>query len=135
MTKWKNPIFSETFTLTKQTSSALIRTLLCHAALNEELLVEGYRYILTSRFWSDPLERRFGQCRQMSGGKFLVGLRNVTHSEKITKLKILLKEDINALTEDIFLKKDEEEKLQFFFFLYIYNFRKSNKGNHCLVWR
>ena len=55
----------------------------------------------------------------MSGGKFLVGLRNVTHSEKITKLKILLKEDINALTEDIFLKKDEEEKLQFFFFIYI----------------
>ena len=35
--KWQNekiPCF-ETFTLTKQTSSALIRTLLCHAALIE----------------------------------------------------------------------------------------------------
>ena len=68
----KIPCF-ETFTLTKQTSSTLIRTLLCHAALIEELLDEGYRYILTSSFQSDPLERRFEQYRQMSGGRFLVG--------------------------------------------------------------
>ena len=52
----------------------------------------------------------------MSGGRFLVGLRDVTHSEKIIRLKSLLKGDVNALTEDIFLKKDEEEKLQFFLF-------------------
>ena len=32
------------------------------------------------------------------------------------KLKCLLKEDNNALTDDIFLKKDEEEKLQIFLF-------------------
>ena len=32
------------------------------------------------------------------------------------KLKSLLKGDINPLTEDIFLKKDEEEKLQNFLF-------------------
>ena len=35
---------------------------------------------------------------------------------KIIKLKSLLKGDINALTEDIFLKKDEEEELQSFLF-------------------
>ena len=116
--KWQNAKipYSETFTLTKQTSPALIRTILCHAALIEELLDEGYRYILTSRFQSDPLERRFGQYRQISGGRFLVGLRDVTHSEKIMKLKNLLKGNINAPTEDIFLKKDEEEKLQIFLF-------------------
>ena len=51
----------------------------------------------------------------MSEGRFLVGLRDVTHSEKIMKLRSLLKGDINALTEDIFLKKDEE-KLQNFLF-------------------
>ena len=85
----KIPCF-ETFTLTKKTSSALIRTFLCHAALIEELSDEGYR-ILTSRFQSDPLERRFGQYRQMSGGRFLVGLRDVTHSQKTTKLKKLTK--------------------------------------------
>ena len=111
--KWQNekiPCF-ETFTLANQTSSALITTLLCNAALIEELLDEGYRYILTY-FKSDPLERRFGQFRQMSGGRFLVGLRDVTHSKKIIKLKSLLKGYINALTEDIFLKKDEEGKLE-----------------------
>ena len=98
VTKWQNekiPCF-EKFTLTKQTSSALIRTFLCHAALIKELLDEGYRYILTSRFQSDPLERRFGQYRQMSGGRFLVGLRVATHSEKIMKLKSLLKGDIKS---------------------------------------
>ena len=52
----------------------------------------------------------------MSGGRLLVGLRDVTHSEKIVKLKSLLKGDINALTEDIFIKKDEEEKLGNFLF-------------------
>ena len=86
--KWQNekiPCF-ETFTLTKQTSSALIRTLLCYAALIVELLDEGYRCILTSRFQSDLLERRFGQYRQMNGGRFLVGLRDVTYPEKVLKL-------------------------------------------------
>ena len=50
--KWQNekiPCF-ETFTLTKQTSSALTRTFFCRTALIEGLLFEGYRYILTSRF-------------------------------------------------------------------------------------
>ena len=52
LAKWQNekiPCF-ETFTLTKQTSSALTRTFFCRTALIEELLSEGYRYILTSRF-------------------------------------------------------------------------------------
>ena len=40
----------EKFTLTAQTSSALVRTLLCLASLIEELLGEGYDFVLTSRF-------------------------------------------------------------------------------------
>ena len=85
----------EKFTLTAQTSSALVRTLLCLASLIENLLGEGYDFVLTSRFQSDPLERRFGQYRQMSGGRFLVGLRGVTSSEKIITIKSLLKEDLD----------------------------------------
>ena len=46
---------SERFTMTSYTSDALHRTLLCHAALIEDLLSEGYRYVLTSRFQSVPL--------------------------------------------------------------------------------
>ena len=48
--------------------------------------------------------------------KILVDLRDFTQSEKVMKLKSLLKGDINALTEDIFLKKDVGEKLQNFLF-------------------
>ena len=43
---------------------------------------------MTSRFQSDPLERRFGQYRLMSGGRFLVGLREATSSGKVIKLDI-----------------------------------------------
>ena len=49
---------------------------------------------MKSRFQSDPFERRFDQYRQMSGRRFLVGLREVTSSEKI-KLKTLLKDEID----------------------------------------
>ena len=82
---------SQKFTLSPQTSKALIRTLRCQAQLIEELLEDGYEYVLTARFQSDPLERRFGQYRQMSGGRFLVSLKDTVHSEKILKIKSLLK--------------------------------------------
>ena len=84
----------EEFTLSAQTAAALIRTLNCHASLIEDLLNDGYNFVLTGRFQSEPLERRFGQYRQMSGGKFLVGLKDVTISEKIIKIKIIVKESI-----------------------------------------
>ena len=85
----------EKFTLTSQTASAFVRTLKYHALLREDLLAEGYDFIMTSRFQSDPLEKRFGQFQQMSGGRFLVGLREATSSGKIIKLKTLLKNDIS----------------------------------------
>ena len=47
------------FTLTAQTGSALVRTLLCYVSLLEDLLGEGYHFVLTSRFQSDTPERRF----------------------------------------------------------------------------
>ena len=92
---------SEKFTLTKQTCSALVTTLRATAALTEELLSEGFEYVLLAKFQSDPLERRFSRYRQMSGGRFLVSLREVVNSEKIILLKSLLKENINFQSEDI----------------------------------
>ena len=85
----------EQFTFSLSTAKALIRTLRCQASLIEDLLDDGYDFILTSRFQSDPLERRFGQYRQMSGGHFLVGLKDTICSEKKLKIKCLLKEDID----------------------------------------
>ena len=48
--------------------------------LIDELLNDGYDYILTARLQSDPIERRFSQYRQMSGGRFLVSLREVRNT-------------------------------------------------------
>ena len=57
----------------------------------KDLLEEGAEYILTSKFQSDPIERRFSQYRFMSGGRFLVSLREVCTSEKILRCRTLLK--------------------------------------------
>ena len=51
--------------------------------------------------------RRFGQYQQMSGGRFLVGLREAILSEKIIKLKTLLKDDINITIMDSNVEHDE----------------------------
>ena len=89
----------ENFQLSDQTNSALQRTLRCHAALIEDLLeIDGYKSVLTARFQSDPLEKRYGQYRQMSGGRFLVSLKETMCCENILKMKSILKEglDVNA---------------------------------------
>ena len=62
------------FCLTKQTSKAIVITLRGQAMLMQELLDEGYEFIFTHIFQSDPLENRFSQYQQMSGGRFLVSL-------------------------------------------------------------
>lgn len=99
----------ERFTLTEQTGSALKRTLRCTASLIEDLLAEEYNYVLTSRFQSDPLERRYSQYRQMSGGRFLVGLKEVNTAEKILKIRSLLKEGINFWEEDLYADNNKSE--------------------------
>ena len=88
------------FTLTSKTSYALVLTLRAQSGLIKELLSEGYDFVMTSRLQSDPIERRFSQYRQMSGGKFLVSLREVTNSERIIRCRSLVKADINFWKED-----------------------------------
>ena len=92
------------FTLSKQTSKAIMTSLKAQSMLIQDLLNEGYQYVLSSRFQSDPLERHFGKYRQMNGGNFLVSLREVNNSEKILKLRSLIKEDIDIFESDIFFK-------------------------------
>ena len=83
------------FPLTKQTSHALVTSLKATSCLLSELLNEGYKYVLTAIFQSDPLERQFSKYRQMSGGRFLVSLREVTNSDKMLKISSFVKENIN----------------------------------------
>ena len=106
MAKKKRITNCEKFTLTSQTSSALVRTLLCLASLIEDLIEEEYDFLSTSRFQSDPLERQFGQYRKMSGGKFLVKLRDVTSSEKT--IKSLFKEDLDMDNVKVDNTNDDE---------------------------
>ena len=49
----------EHFTLYLLTAKILIQTLRCQANLIDDLFDDGYDFILTARFQSDPLERRF----------------------------------------------------------------------------
>ena len=81
------------FTLSKQTSSALITALRSQALL----IGEGYLYVLTSQLQIDPIERRFLKCRQMSSGRFQTNLLKVQHSEIILACWPLIKENENFL--------------------------------------
>ena len=83
------------FNFSKQTSNALIKTLRAKALLVEELLEEGFEYVIMSKLQSDPIERRFSQYRQLSGGNFLISLKEVKDSEKILLCQTLIKENIN----------------------------------------
>ena len=59
--------------------------------------------MLTAPFQSDLLEKRFGQYRQMSRGRFLVGFKDIICSENILKIQSLLKVDTDT---------DEEIKIR-----------------------
>ena len=66
------------------------------AALIDELLdTEQYSYFIPRKLQSDPLENRFSQYRQMSGGRFLVSLVEVNHFERILSCRALLKENVD----------------------------------------
>ena len=69
--------------------------------LIDELLKDGYNFIPIARLQSDPIERRFWQYRQMSGGRFLVSLREVLNTERILSCRSLIKNDINFWKEDL----------------------------------
>ena len=62
------------------------------ADLIDELIDDGYEFV-TARFQSDFIERRFSQYLQMSGGRFLVSLREVLNSERILICTALIKEN------------------------------------------
>ena len=99
------------FSLTPQTSHALVTTLRCTASLIEDLLQEGYLYVLTARFQTDPLERRFSRYRQMSGGRFLIGLRELESSERILSISSLIKEGVDFWNEDVRPSDDQTEAI------------------------
>ena len=103
------------FSLTTATGKAIVTTLRAEACLIEDLFSEGYRYVLTVRFQSDALERRFSRYRQMNGGNFLVSLREVQSSEKILLLCSMVKEGINFWEDDsgVYKEMDQDSLMNF----------------------
>ena len=100
------------FTLSKQITDALIVTLQCTASMIEDLLRDNFIYVLTARLQTDPLELRFSKYRQMSGGRFLVGLREVSTSECILATNCLLKANVSVWSEDIRPNKNDSAAMQ-----------------------
>ena len=92
--QWKS---SQTLGLTNQTFDALILTCRSIADLCDDLFSDGYEYIMTERFQTDPLERRFSQYRQMSDDRFLISLKEVLKSESIIQVKTILKNTLESV--------------------------------------
>ena len=99
--------------LTIQTFEALINTNSAIADLSNDLIRNGFHYILTGRLQTDPLERRFSQYLQMSGGRFLVSLTEILRSEKIITHQILLKRDIDYSELTVSLTDDKNLTLEY----------------------
>ena len=95
--RWNN-VKNNCGKLTKETFGALMHTM--HALLEiadycfNEL---GAKYILLGKFQTDSLESRFGQYRQLAGGKYDVSLRQVYECEKKIRLLTILKLKLNGV--------------------------------------
>ena len=83
-----------TICLSKQTFDGMIKTLRAQAHLASDILDEGYQYDLPAKFQSDPVVKWFSRYRQMSGGNFLVSLREVINSENILLCRSLQKQNV-----------------------------------------
>ena len=94
------------FSLTKQTLDALITTPKATSCLLSELLNDGHKNVHTTRFQKDSLEQQSSKTRHISGGRFLVSLREVKNSEKFLKISSIVKENINFWEEEIFINND-----------------------------
>ena len=101
--RWKNDkssfgnLSNETFTALIHTTNALLEVATyCLSEL-------GADYVLLGKFQTDSLEARFGQYRQLAGGKYDVSLRQVFECEKKIRissvLQLTLKNEKITLTD------------------------------------
>ena len=87
---------------------------MCQASLIEDLLSDGSKFMLTARFQSDSIEKRFGQYCQMTGGRILVGLKDVIWGERILKIKSLVKESIDIKSDIKVTENDDAIQQELF---------------------
>ena len=105
---WRNKYISiaQIFTLTAQTSAAVICILRCHVALVEDFLSYGQEFVLTARLQTDPIERCFGRHHQIGGGRLLIEEKNINIFEKHLKINVLIKEGVKIYSTVLSTKED-----------------------------
>ena len=82
---------------TKETYTAIVHTSNALLKISEYCLHDlGAKYVLLGKFQTDCLEARFGQYRQLAGGKYDVSLRQVFECEKKIRLLSFLKLSIHG---------------------------------------
>jgi hypothetical protein len=101
----KTALTKETFTAVKQTAAAL-------RELAEYLLGKGLKFVLLGMINSDPLEKRFGWYRQLSGANYFASVRQFLEAEKKIRIKCLVKHGQVSLQEvrEVFKESNEAEK-------------------------
>ena len=82
---------SETFYALHHTTNALLE--IADYCISEL----GANYVLLGKFQTDCLEARFGQYRQLSGGKYDVSLRQICECEKKIRLLSVLKLKLSGI--------------------------------------
>lgn len=69
--------------LTSETFTACIQSMEAMMDLARHLISHhGFSYILPGKFTSDPIEGRFGWCRQVDGGNFYMSILQLFQAEK-----------------------------------------------------
>lgn len=66
---------------------------------NYLLTKKDFNYVLLGKIQSDPIERRFGRYRQMSGANFFISLKQVLDSEKKIRIYSCLKHSDISITQ------------------------------------
>lgn len=81
---WKNSTKSG---LSRETFLAVEHTCRSVAELSEYLISNfDFNFVLTGKLLSDPIEKRFGYYRQLSGANNFVSIRQVLENEKNIRL-------------------------------------------------
>jgi hypothetical protein len=101
----KTALTRETFIAAKQVAAAL-------PELAHYLLDKGLKFVLLGLINSDPLEKRFGWFRQLSGANYFASVRQFLEAEKKIRIKCLLKHGNVSLQEvkQVFSVCSETEK-------------------------
>ena len=100
--------------LTRETMLATRQSTLTLIEIQKYLIQKrNFEFVLFGQLQTDPLEKRFGHYRQLAGGNFFVSVRQVFESEKVLRIKSLLKfsefskRDIDDIFKPVIGNEDE----------------------------